>query len=71
MERRIHCNSIKSEIKWNEKLDFVCNCATHLVVTNITIKQDLLLVSDSLHGPNMYFTERELDIKEMQKTILN
>ena len=32
MERKIHCNSIKLEIKWIEKLDFICNCATRLVI---------------------------------------
>ena len=30
MERRIHYNSIKLQIKLNERLDFVCNYTTHL-----------------------------------------
>ena len=31
MDARVCCDSIKSEIGKNVRLDFVCNCAIHLV----------------------------------------
>ena len=48
MVRRIHCNSIKLEIKWIEKLDFVCNCATYLFIGET--------------NPRIFFVENALEV---------
>ena len=42
-----------------------------IIITNITTRQDLLLLNDSLHDSNGDFTEHELNIKEIQKSILD